>query len=202
MLSSSIEKKLTFLTLVVIAPAIVLLVIGERIVSGQLARVVSGISSLNLIEQIWIKSENINSVSDDSVSNFERYLQAYSENVPDAAATKSEIAERWQVVNDSELKTTKRLLTAQKLTEDIANDSALASILSDVSTDLAMVAFDRVPELSYRLETFVRLTERLQAKAELGNNDVMAFLVNAGQFKAVSDHISRNTRKPFKRICL
>ena len=62
--------------------------------------------------------------------------------------------------------------------------------------ELALVAFGRIPELSYRLETFVRLTERLQKKATLGNNDVMAFLVNAGQFKAVSDHISRNTRKP------
>jgi len=73
-------------------------------------------------------------------------------------------------------------------------------LLSDLSPAMASNMLSRIPELSFRLETLVRLSERLEAKQKLNRADLMAFLVNAGQFKSVGDHISRRTRNEITNL--
>ena len=194
MLSTSIHKKLTLLIIILLAPTIALLYMGERIVNDQINRIEAGISGQQLIEQVWLVSEEINGVSGketgNSKSSFEKYFTDFSVD----AKTQKAVSGHWDKINDQKVSSTKRLLSAHRLISDIARTTDLTGVLSEVSPEFAIVAFDRMPELSFRLETFVRLGERLQKKDTLGPSDIMAFLVNAGQFKSVADYVSRNSR--------
>ncbi|MEM7215516.1 MAG: response regulator [Pseudomonadota bacterium] len=194
MFSTSIQKKLTFLIVVLLVPTVALLYFGERIVSGQIAKIERADAGLHLIEEVWQKADSINSIGTESNGDEELYLDPALLAQILAAEQQEKILERVATVNDEGASRTKRLFSAQRLIADLSIGSDLPNVLSAASAKHAVVAFDRMPELSYRLETFVGVAQRLKAKSELGNGDIMAFLVNAGQFKAVADYVSRITR--------
>ena len=195
MISSSIHKKLTILVLVLILPIAAFLYLEERNVTKELNQIKIGIAGLDMIEVVWSKTEQINGTTKVSKVDNQSALETYFSKVDVTPDDKEKITKRWDTLSDETAKSTKRLLSAQQLITDISNTSQLTALVSKTSPEYAMVAYDRLPELSFRIETLMRLTERLKVKQELNQPDVMAFLVNAGQFKAIADNISRNSRR-------
>jgi len=195
MFSTAINKKLTFLIVVLILPTIALLYIGQHLVNNQVKRFETGISGLSLIEHVWQTSNQINAIDVEEPKNYgvddlERYFATASVNED----IREKMRTHWETLHDTTLTSRKRLLNAQRLIFLLSQTAELTSVLSEVGPERAVVAFDRMPELVYKLEIFARLGERLHAKDELGGLDSMAFLVNAGQFKSVADYVSRSTR--------
>lgn len=195
MISSSIHRKLTILVLILLIPIAVFLYIEEKNTRKELAQIQTGIAGLNLIEMIWLKSEQVNKTSAVITKPKQSPLETYFAKVSVEPAMQEKMTKRWESLNDETARTTKRLLSAQQLITDITNTSQVTGLISKTSPEYALIAYDRLPELSYRIETLMRLSERLNIKAELKQPDVMGFLVNAGQFKAISDYISRNSRR-------
>ena len=195
MISSSIHKKLTILVLVLILPIAAFLYLEERSVTKELNQIKIGIAGLDMIEVVWSKTEQINGTTKVSKVDNQSALETYFSKVDVTPDDKEKITKRWDTLSDETAKSTKRLLSAQQLITDIAKTSQLMGLVSKTSPEYALIAYDRLPELSYRIETMMRLTERLNVKQELKQPDVMGFLVNAGQFKAIADYISRNSRR-------
>ncbi len=195
MISSSIHKKLTALVLILSIPIAVFIYIQEKNIRSELNQIQTGIAGLDFIEMIWSKIEIINKTTSASLELKQSPLETFFSKVEIELETREKMTKRWESLTDDTAKTTKRLLSAQQLISDITNTSQVTSLISKTSPEFALIAYDRLPELSYRIETLMRLSERLNVKAELIQPDVMGFLVNAGQFKAIADYISRNSRR-------
>lgn len=181
--------------LILLTPIVIFLFLEERNVRNELNQIQTGIAGLDFIEVVWSKTEEVNKTSDIQPKAITSPLKAYFSKVDVTPAQKKTMTARWESLSDSTAKTTKRLLSAQQLITDITKTSQITGLVSKISPEFAMIAYDRLPELSYRIETMMRLTERLNVKQELKQPDVMGFLVNAGQFKAIADNISRNSRR-------
>lgn len=194
MFSSSINKKLTFLIVVLLVPMIGLLYVGQHSISNQITRIQLGISGLKIIETVWDTNEKINSISNQNPVRSKVILENYLNNVSVDATMREMIAKQWTEYHDETLSSKKRLFIGHRLILRLSQTSGLTNVLSDISPEHAVIAFDRIPDLSYKLETFRQLGERLQNKEKLVPADTMAFLVTAGQFKSVSDYVSRSTR--------
>ena len=195
MISSSIHRKLTALVLILLIPIAAFIHLEEKNIRIELNQIQTGIAGMNFIEMIWSKTEQINKTTIESAEPKQSPLETYFAKVNIEPAMQEKMTKRWNSLTDETAKTTKRLLSAQQLITDITNTSQVTSLISKTSPEFALIAYDRLPELSYRIETMMRLTERLNIKAELKQPDVMGFLVNAGQFKAIADYISRNSRR-------
>lgn len=195
MISSSIHKKLTILVIILLIPIAVFIYLEEKSIRSQLSQIQTGMAGLDFIEVVWSKAEQVNQTASTVSKPEQSPLKTYFNKVSVNPAMQEKMTKRWESLNDEEAKSTKRLLSAQQLITDIANTSQVLGLISETSPEYALITYDRLPELSFRIESLMRLSERLNVKAELKQPDVMAFLVNAGQFKAISDYISRNSRR-------
>lgn len=203
MFSSSIQKKLTFLIVLLLIPTIILLYVAEHVVSDRLERIKTGKNGIELIEQVWKSAEMINLGKKIESVNFQAQLNHYLQNPSIDSNKKETILKHWETIKNEEKTSSNRLLASQRIIADLAKTSKSTALLSELSPDFAIITFDRLPEVAYRIEKLTRLGERLQNKDTLGQSDIMAFLVNAGQFKAVADYVSRhsrNTANEFKSI--
>lgn len=195
MLSMSIQRKLGFLILLLIAPLVFFLFIGERYVSNELKKIELGKAGLYLVETVWQKSEEINGVSANKTTSPDHALSSFLEKVDPELSTKKRIEKSWGVLYDNEAKSTKRLKAAKNLILDVSRSSRLTGIVAKENPELMIIVYDRIPELSTKVETLSRLSERLITKDNIQFSDRLAFMVNAGQFKTVADYISRGSRK-------
>lgn len=195
MISSSIHKKLTALVLILLMPIAAFIYLEEKTIRAELSQIERGIAGLEFIDVVWAKAEKINKKASVPEKTGQSPLESYFAKVKVEPAIQETMTKRWNSLTDETAKTTKRLLSAQQLITDVTNTSQVMGLVSKTSPEFALIAYDRLPELSYRIETMMRLSERLKVKEELKQPDVMAFLVNAGQFKAIADYISRNSRR-------
>lgn len=195
MISSSIHKKLTALVLILLMPIAAFIYLEEKTIRAELSQIERGIAGLEFIDVVWAKAEKINKKASVPEKTGQSPLESYFAKVKVEPAIQETMTKRWNSLTDETAKTTKRLLSAQQLITDVTNTSQVIGLVSKTSPEFALIAYDRLPELSYRIETMMRLSERLKVKEELKQPDVMAFLVNAGQFKAIADYISRNSRR-------
>lgn len=195
MISSSIHKKLTALVLILLMPIAAFIYLEEKTIRAELSQIERGIAGLEFIDVVWAKAEKINKKASVPEKTGQSPLESYFAKVKVEPEIQETMTKRWNSLTDETAKTTKRLLSAQQLITDVTNTSQVIGLVSKTSPEFALIAYDRLPELSYRIETMMRLSERLKVKEELKQPDVMAFLVNAGQFKAIADYISRNSRR-------
>ncbi len=195
MFSASIHRKLLILVILLLVPLIAFVLIGERYISVELKKIQSGKSGLGLIEAVWSKTDEINKISVANTTEYITPVETYFSNVSVSQAMQKKIQTRWNTLTDENLASTKRLLAAQQLISDITKTSQLMGFVTKTNPELVIVAYDRIPELSFKIEKLTRLSERLKVKDQLNSADNLAFLVNAGQFKTVADYISRNSRR-------
>lgn len=156
-------------------------------------------SGLVFIEAVWDKIDAVNNISEVTQSAGNTPLHNYLSAVPVDEMTQERMETRWTTLTNDAEQSTKRLLAAKQLILDITKSSGLMEYIAKETPELAIVTYDRLPELSYKLERLARLAERLKTKENLNTADNIAFLVNAGQFKTVADYVSRNSRGEFSR---
>jgi signal transduction histidine kinase/FixJ family two-component response regulator len=195
MFSTSIHRKLTVLLVLLLAPILASVFLGHQYIEMELNKVDSSKAGLSFIETVWGKTETINNKSNDRTNEYEFGPEDYSKVVVLDEHQRTKIEKLWQTLNDTEQSTTKRLLAGKRLILDITKTSSLMEFVAKDSPELTIVNYDRLPELSYKLEKIARLAERLTTKERLNTADTIAFLVNAGQFKTVADYVSRNSRQ-------
>ena len=195
MFSTSIHRKLTVLLVLLLAPILASVFLGHQYIEMELNKVDSSKAGLSFIETVWGKTETINNKSNDLTNEYEFGPEDYSKVVVLDEHQRTKIEKLWQTLNDTEQSTTKRLLAGKRLILDITKTSSLMEFVAKDSPELTIVNYDRLPELSYKLEKIARLAERLTTKERLNTADTIAFLVNAGQFKTVADYVSRNSRQ-------
>jgi len=195
MYSAAINKKMTFLIIVLLVPMIALLYVGQSMVSSQIKRYENGISSIKHIENIWQITEQINRLDVTTPeTNTSDDLRQFLRTSKIDPKKQEKMISYWDTLNDESVSTKKRLLNAQRLIFNFSRTTELIGVISEMDAEHALNMTDRIPELSVKLETFARLGETIHNKQELTNTDLMAFLVNAGQFKSVADYVSRSTR--------
>ncbi|MEM7289958.1 MAG: ATP-binding protein, partial [Pseudomonadota bacterium] len=108
--------------------------------------------------------------------------------------TKKAIQNQQKIFTNLAAQSQLRLRAARKLIAEISNSHGLVTLVSEFEPVLASTLLNRLPELNYRVEVIAQLANRMQDKVLLNRADLMAFLVNAGQFKAVADQISLRSR--------
>jgi len=194
--SITIQKKLTVLVLLLLAPTLLLLYFGERYIRDTRVQISAGQKALEAIEHVWQYAEIVNGIKPETTEAEKAISFEKLKSVSDFPHYRETIEKNWTVLHNEKSSTTKQLSAVNKLMTAVTKISRLNNFSSQFSPEYSFIMLHQLPQLYYRMEIFSRLAERLATKSELSQNDSMAFLVNAGQFKSVADNVSRQSRTP------
>ncbi|WP_122075940.1 bifunctional diguanylate cyclase/phosphodiesterase [Pseudophaeobacter sp. EL27] len=194
-MKNSIGDKLRILLFVLILPVLGLSLVGLNVINQRLTQIQASETGLNLIEKVWLANaelifENGSDTPPLQLWDIGDEPEALSQNSVDT------IFSNLQKFNADDVSREVRLSAANKIIQEIAREMGLTVPPDGFAAEYSSVLFDRLPEVAYRLAVLESLVQRLSQKQRVNFNDQMAFVVNAGQFKAVADAISRASKHP------
>ncbi|EBA16294.1 putative sensory box/GGDEF family protein [Roseobacter sp. SK209-2-6] len=194
-MKNSIGEKLRVLLFVLILPVLGLSLIGLNVINQRLSQMRASEVGLRLVEKVWRANAALIFENDQA----QPPLTLWGEGQAPEALSQNSIKSIYTQLgkfNKSTASREARLAALNKVIQIIAREMGLTVPPDGFEAEYASVLFDRLPEVAYRLAVLESLTHRLSQKPEVNFNDQLAFIVNAGQFKAAADATSRASKYP------
>lgn len=178
----SIQGKLTFILVSLIAPLVVVSVLSVEMIDAERERVMSALQGAEFISKVW------NAGLDEGAAKQALVLQ--EDLHPDFRALVGDLSKPLTTISNPDAPRHMRLRAAYDITVDVAGKSKLINLLSEETPTLAAVLFDKAPELAFRVEYLLSIVKKLQTKDEFNRYDAMSIQIAAGQFKTLADSVS------------
>lgn len=191
----TIGDKLRGLLFVLILPILGLSLVGLNVINQRLDQLRAAETGLQLIEDVWSSTHAL--LHADRMGTTELVFWQTDE-APDFLSKSSidNILRKQDRFNAQTATPEARLRAANSIILEISRSTNLTLPPDGFTPNYASILFERLPDVSYRLAVLESLVLRLRQKPELNFNDQMAFVVNAGEFKAAADATSRVSKRP------
>ncbi|MEM9059086.1 MAG: HAMP domain-containing methyl-accepting chemotaxis protein [Pseudomonadota bacterium] len=185
----TLTQKIASIVLMLSLPAIGLFVTGLDRARSDLSRLDRAIDGFAGIETLW---SAMHSAAEGGPANLDVLRQVAA--APDTADTVREAANDLIEAQTDKPSVPRYLSGTARIITEIETASGLRAAVDARHSVLPGIAADLLPTVLVREGHIARVVERVAAKEARNHADGMAVMVNAGQYKALADGLSRLSR--------